>query len=100
MKLHFTIIFLVLTAILRATTVQEMIDLKDSGFSEEEIIELLDNKDEFGAKEFIELKKNDFSKEFIIGVRGKLGELQKQNQQQIVGIHNLKKINEKMMKRR
>ena len=86
MKLHFTIIFLALTALLRATTVQEIIDLKGSGFSEDEIIELLDSKDEFGAKEFIELKKNNFSKEFIIRVRVKLGELQKQNQQQIVQV--------------
>ena len=65
------VVFCIFSVCLWGTTVEEIIQLRESGFSESEIVELVDQKDEFEAKDYIELKKNDFSTKFILEIREK-----------------------------
>jgi len=71
MKLHFHCLFLIFSATVQATTVQEIKDLKESGFSEGQILELVIKEKNYEVSDLIDLKNLGFSPDFIIKLRNK-----------------------------
>lgn len=70
-KLHFHCLLLIFSATVQAASVQEIKDLQESGFSEEQILELVIKEKNYEVSDLIELKKMGFSPNFIINLRNK-----------------------------
>ena len=69
MKMLNLLVYLVIVIRSSATTAEEIINLKSSGFSETEILELVENNMSYDSNDFIKLKESNFTTEFIIKLK-------------------------------
>lgn len=65
------VLSLLFPVVVLATSIQDIIDLRESGFSEKEILELVNQDTQYEAKDFISLKKAEFNSDFILKLKKK-----------------------------
>ena len=69
--MRIAVLSLLLQVVVLATSIQEIVDLRESGFSEKEILELVNQDTQYEAKDFISLKKAEFNSDFILKLKKK-----------------------------